>query len=105
MASLAQDRVTVRHGAVVRGGASGQLKWEVIVIGVFVRALLAVGGIAAAWFVGRGAPNFLVVQGMLALVIAVLAAVLVPAATWARAAWYGRGGHAAPTWKGRPWAP
>ena len=37
-------------------------------MGVSVRALLAVGGGAAVLLVDRGAPDFPVVQGMLALV-------------------------------------
>ena len=37
-------------------------------MGVSVRALLAVGGRAAILLVDRGAPDFPVVQGMLALV-------------------------------------
>ena len=47
-------------------------------VGLFMRALLAVRGRAAALLVGRDAPNFPVVQGMLALV----AAVLQPTAAW-----------------------
>lgn len=40
-------------------------------MGFVVRLLLAVSGAAAAFLVGRSADNFGVVQGMLALVVAV----------------------------------
>ncbi len=40
-------------------------------MGLLVRLLLAVSGAAAAFLVGRDADNFGVVQGMLALLVAV----------------------------------
>ena len=53
-------------------------------VGLLVRALLAVGGGVASLLVGCDTPNFPVVEGMLALVAGVLAlaaaAVLPPAA-------------------------
>lgn len=70
-------------------------------VGLFVRALLAVVSGAAALLVSRDAPNFPILQGMLALVAAVLAlvaaAVLQPAAAWL----FRR--RASP--RSRPWAP
>ena len=38
-------------------------------MGLLVRVLLAVGGVGAAFLVGRDADNFGVVQGMLALLV------------------------------------
>ena len=46
-------------------------------MGLVVRLLLAVAGAGAAFLVGRDADNFGVVQGMLALVIAVAVLALV----------------------------
>jgi hypothetical protein len=46
-------------------------------MGLVVRLLLAVSGVGAAFLVGRDADNFGVVQGMLALLAAVAALVLV----------------------------
>ena len=46
-------------------------------MGLLVRFLLAVGGVGAAFLVGRDADNFGVVQGMLALLVAVAVLVLV----------------------------
>lgn len=40
-------------------------------MGLIVRLLLAVAGVGAAYLVGRDAGNFGVVQGMLALIVAV----------------------------------
>ena len=46
-------------------------------MGLLIRLLLSVAGVGAAFLVGRGADNFGVVQGMLALVVAVAVLVLV----------------------------
>jgi hypothetical protein len=46
-------------------------------VGLLVRLLLAASGAVAAVFVARDADNFGVVQGMLALVVAVAALALV----------------------------
>jgi hypothetical protein len=46
-------------------------------MGLIVRLLLAVAGVGAAFLVGRDADSFGVVQGMLALVVAVAVLVLV----------------------------
>jgi hypothetical protein len=46
-------------------------------MGLILRLLLAVAGVGAAFLVGRDADNFGVVQGMLALVVAVAVLVLV----------------------------
>lgn len=46
-------------------------------MGLLLRLLLALAGAAAAVLVARDAPNFGVVQGMLALVIAVAVLALV----------------------------
>jgi hypothetical protein len=49
---------------------------------VWVRIPLAVAGVVAAWFVARDAPNFGVVQGMVA--VALIAAVVVVLALFRR---------------------
>ena len=46
-------------------------------MGLLVRLLLAVGGVGAAFLVGRDADNFGVVQGMLALLVAATVLALV----------------------------
>ena len=80
-------------------------------MGVSVRALLAVGGRAAALMVDRGAPDFPVVQGMLALVatvLALLAAQVLPSPAAARSRKPApRGAAQAGTARrgGRAWAP
>lgn len=45
-------------------------------MGLLVRVLLGLAGAAAAVFVARDAPNFGVVQGMLALLVAVAVLVI-----------------------------
>jgi len=82
-------------------------------MGLFVRALLALAGGAAAWLVSPDAPNFPIVKVMLALFAAVLAliaaAVLQPAAAWLfkrtkrEASQYGR--DIPGQLRGRLWAP
>lgn len=62
-----------REARAVGEGVSGRPEEEEIaMLGLLLRVLLAAGGGAAALLVGRDAPNFPVVQGMLALVVAVL---------------------------------
>ena len=46
-------------------------------MGLILRLLLAISGVGASYLVGRGADNFGVVQGMLALIVAVAMLVLV----------------------------
>jgi hypothetical protein len=46
-------------------------------VGLLLRVLLALSGAAAALLVARDAPNFGVVQGMLALVVAVAVLALI----------------------------
>ena len=53
-------------------------------MGLVIRALLVLGGIAAEWFVAADSPNFGVVQGILAMVI--LAVVVGVIALWPRRA-------------------
>ncbi len=82
-------------------------------MGLFVRALPASAGGAAAWLVSPDAPNFPIVKVMLALLAAVLAlvaaAVLQPAAAWLfkrtkrEASQDGR--DAPDQWRSGPWAP
>jgi hypothetical protein len=51
-------------------------------IGLFVRGVLALGGVLAAIFVARDSPNFGVVQGMLSTVVLVCAVLLVVLWRW-----------------------
>ena len=52
---------------------------------VVIRVLLALGGIAAEWFVVEDSPNFGVVQGILAIVIlAVVVGIIALWPRWAR---------------------
>jgi hypothetical protein len=53
-------------------------------MGLVIRGLLALGGVAAEWFVATDSPNFGVVQGILATVI--FAAVVGIIALWPRRA-------------------